>query len=69
MKTFKFIIILCFQGEKIIFWHELDTVTFCEKVTQFLNEHPSPAGKSETANNPSISYENFQKVILKDDYI
>ncbi|KAH7641300.1 ubx domain-containing protein 7-like protein [Dermatophagoides farinae] len=45
-----------------------DTVTFCEKVTQFLNEHPSPTGKSQTsssssvvANNPSISYENFQK--------
>ena len=28
-------------------WHETDTVTFCEKITQFLNEHPSPSGKKE----------------------
>ncbi|OTF73706.1 UBX domain-containing protein 7-like protein [Euroglyphus maynei] len=57
-------------GEKIIFWNEIDTVTFCEKVTQFLNEHPSPAGKSQTvAENPSISYENFQKVITINDFL
>lgn len=38
-----------------------------------MNEHPSPTGKSQTsssssvvANNPSISYENFQKVIHND---
>ncbi|KAF7490058.1 UBX domain-containing protein 7 [Sarcoptes scabiei] len=30
-------------GEKLIYWNGLDTITFCEKVTQFLNEHPSPS--------------------------
>lgn len=33
-------------GEKVKSWQEVDTVTFCEQVTQFLNEHPSPSGQS-----------------------
>lgn len=35
-------------GEKMISWHEVDTISFCEKVTQFLLEHPSPGPKDST---------------------
>lgn len=32
----------------MISWHEVDTITFCENITQFLIEHPSPGPKDST---------------------
>ncbi|KAH9398624.1 UBX domain-containing protein 7 [Tyrophagus putrescentiae] len=48
-------------GEKMISWHEVDTISFCEKVTQFLLEHPSPGPKDSTK--PLILPEVKNKVI------
>ncbi|KAK4289575.1 hypothetical protein Pmani_030529 [Petrolisthes manimaculis] len=33
-------------GERLVFWHKLDAVTFCDLVTEFLTAHPSLDGKS-----------------------
>ncbi len=45
----------------MISWHEVDTISFCEKVTQFLLEHPSPGPKDSTK--PLILPEVKNKVI------
>lgn len=33
-------------GERLVSWHKLDAVTFCDLVTEFLTAHPSLDGKS-----------------------
>jgi hypothetical protein len=39
-------------GEKMRHWSALDAVVFCEHITEFINEHPSPDG---TAVGPAAS--------------
>ncbi|CAH1782186.1 unnamed protein product [Owenia fusiformis] len=33
-------------GENMVIWNKLDAVSFCDKVSSFLSEHPSPNGTS-----------------------
>lgn len=32
-------------GELVREWNKVETVTFCDKLTQFLTDHPSPLEK------------------------
>lgn len=55
--------IVC-KGEKMLSWHEIDTVTFCEKITQFLNEHPTPSGKDNGSGNVNDNYDKVWSIMV-----
>lgn len=46
----------------MISWNEIDTMTFCDSITQFLSEHSSPGGVNPAI--ASTSTNDFDKVTL-----
>jgi len=53
-------------GEKMISWSEVDTMTFCDNITQFLSEHPSPGGN--IANATPNNFDKVKKMLLLTNY-
>ncbi|KAJ6222127.1 hypothetical protein RDWZM_000672 [Blomia tropicalis] len=44
-------------GEKMVSWNEIDTMTFCDNITQFLSEHPRPGGDAESVSSNHVEVE------------
>jgi len=38
-------------GEKMRCWTAIDPVSFCDLVTEFLHDHPSPSGTTGSSDN------------------
>lgn len=52
-------------GELVRQWNKIDTLTFCDKLTQFLTDHPSPLEKDLTSiQNQTAAPESYQAVCL-----